>query len=234
MTPVALRFIGIGAAKCATTWTYHVLQAHPQVRFPAGKEVNFWSKPSNKGYDWYAESMADHDPSVVMGEISVMYMSLGLQHIADMRNRYPDVRLFLHVRHPVDRAWSRAKMIAREEHLDLDALSDAELLGLLMRGKNFANGDYAATLDRWLSVFPAEQLLISRFDEITARPHDAFTRLCHHIGIEATPDVLAATDRSPHRKRKERPLPEGLRTTLTRLYAEPMRRFRDEYGIDFT
>jgi hypothetical protein len=37
-------FLGIGAQKAATTWLYHQLGRHPQVRFPGGKELHFWDR----------------------------------------------------------------------------------------------------------------------------------------------------------------------------------------------
>src|SRR5262249_41035314 len=37
-------FLGIGAQKAATTWLYENLKRHPEIEFPAGKEVHFWDK----------------------------------------------------------------------------------------------------------------------------------------------------------------------------------------------
>lgn len=211
-----------------------MLRAHPLVRFPAGKEVNFWGSPLQRGFDWYSESMADDDPALAMGEISVGYVGLPLGRIRDLRTHYPDVRLFLHVRHPVERAWSLAKMRIREAGRDLDSLSTAELTDYLFRDRNIENGDYAAALDRWLSVFPAEQMLVSRFEDITGDPRSAFERLCAHIGVGAAPEVIDESLEPRRRKPPERPLPDGLRDMLAKLYDESLRRFRDVYGIDYT
>jgi len=234
MAAVALRFIGIGAPKCATTWTYHVLRSHPLIRFPAGKEVNFWGNPRHRGLDWYRTAMADDDPGLAMGEISVGYVMLPLARVRELRANYPEVRLFLHVRNPVDRAWSLAKMRIRDAGRDLDALTVADLSDHLFGERNIEHGDYAAILDRWLSVFPAEQMLVSRFEDITGDPSAAFERLCGHLQVGAAPEVIDESLEPRRKKRAERPLPDGLREMLNKLYAEPMRRFRDIYGIDYT
>lgn len=39
-----LDFLGIGAQKAGTTWLYEKLRLHPDIAFPAGKEVHFWDQ----------------------------------------------------------------------------------------------------------------------------------------------------------------------------------------------
>ena len=231
---MALRFVGIGAAKCATTWTYQVLGRHPLVSFPGGKEVNFWMHPARRGLEWYEATMAQHDSAAWMGEISVTYVHMNVPRIRALRDFAPEVPLFLHVRHPVDRAWSRARMHIGAAGLDVTSMSDAALMEFVFTPRNVAAGDYSAVLARWLSVFPAEQLLITRFDDIASRPLRAVERLCRHLGLDPAPllgppDVLRGSQTA-----EKAPIPAGFREMLTRLYAEPMRRFRDEYGIDYT
>lgn len=211
-----------------------MLQQHPQVRFPAGKEVNFWVNPAERGLDEYRITMAEDDPSLAMGEISVGYVHLSRRRIRAMRDFAPDVRLFINVRHPVDRAWSRARMRIREAGLDIDTMPDAALMEYVFGGSSIPSGDYASVLDRWLSVFPAEQLLITSFDDIAQRPEWVMQRLCAHLGLETIASAIPGAPRRTSAGAPARRLPDGLRTMLGTVYAEPMRRFRDEYSIDFT
>lgn len=233
-TAVVLRFMGIGAPKCATTWVYDVLRSHPTVSFPAKKEVNFWIGPQ-RDLAWYRSTMGEDDPTAFCGEISVSYVRLSVRRIREIHSHAPDVRLFLNVRHPVDRAWSRARMRARVNGIDLFTLTDGELFQLVFGDQNVESGDYSAALDRWLSVFPAEQLLVTQFDDVVARPQWVIDRLCRHLDLDP---ALLASRRAAASKSKppipERSLPAGLRTVLTQVYAEPMRRLRDQYGIDYT
>jgi hypothetical protein len=215
---------------------YHVLSRHPNVDFPAGKEVNFWLGPRDRGgLEWYARTMADDDPSVAAGEISVVYDRMSSMRIRNLRRHYPDVRLFLNVRHPVDRAWSRAKMRIRDEKRNLATMTDSEVMPYVFDRSNIEHGDYATNLDRWLEVFPREQLRVVLFDDIAADPSQAMEDLCGHIGVDFEPLRRSrALIRKRVRTAPERPLPDGIRTMLEHLYAEPMTRFRDRYGIDFT
>ena len=119
--------------------------------------------------------------------------------------------------------------------LDLFELSDGELVQLLFGDQNIESGDYATTLDRWLTVFPSEQLLVTQFDDVVARPQWVIDRLCRHLGLDpallASPRVTSSKAKPPT---PERSLPAGLRNVLTQVYVEPTRRFRDQYGIDYT
>ena len=228
--------MGIGAPKCATTWTYQVLGRHPLVSFPEGKEVNFWMHPSQRGLEWYDEAMARHDSTRWMGEISVAYVHMDVGQIEALRAHSPHVPLFLHVRHPVDRAWSLARMRIRLSGLDVIGMSEVALMEFVFTSANIEAGDYAQTLARWLSVFPAEQLLITKFDDIQSRPEWVIERLCGHLGLDSAP-LLSRSDAhflGSKPSTSTRPVPPGIGEMLSKLYAEPMRRFRDEYGIDYT
>ena len=235
---MVLKLVGIGAPKCATTWTYRVLDAHPGLHFPAKKEVNFWSNPSGRDLQWYSATMAEHDPDRWCGEISVSYVGLSRSRIQALHRYAPDVRLLLNVRHPVDRAWSHARMRLREQGLDPTRMSDGELFPFVFAGVNVERGDYASALDRWLSVFPADQLLVTRFDDVVRRPDWVIRQLCGHLGVD-TPATLLRRFGTPHSPKRSsvaatRPLPAGFREMLTRLYAVSTERLRDHYGIDYT
>lgn len=231
---MALRFIGIGAPKCATTWTYRVLKEHPSVHFEE-KELNFW-RPSRKGgksLEWYRRVMRDDDPHVVAGEISPGYVRLPVEVIRAIRSGFPDVRLFLNVREPVSRIWSRAAHAVQDEGGDITTLGIAELGPYLLAEANIAMGDYAEILDRWLSVFDPEQLLISQFEDITREPAVYVRALAAHIGIEAEPLVSCAAFHSREARRTTRAMPEVYRRLLRQQYHDSLVALRDRYGIDY-
>jgi len=43
-TDFRINFIGIGAAKSATTWVADCLRGHPDIYLPAEKELNYFNK----------------------------------------------------------------------------------------------------------------------------------------------------------------------------------------------
>lgn len=115
-------FIGIGAQKCATTWLYAQLARHPQVRFPAGKEIHFWNAHHDKGTDWWLSQFPDA-AGVKQGEITPAYGFLDRATIAEIRLTVPDARLFYAMRNPIERAWSAAKMAVLRAEMTPDEAS---------------------------------------------------------------------------------------------------------------
>lgn len=101
-----LNFLGIGAQKCGTTWLFELLSLHPQVRFPAGKEVHFWDGQRERGVDWYEGLFEGQPPSVAVGEITPAYAILAPPIIAEVARAFPALRLIYLIRNPIDRAWS--------------------------------------------------------------------------------------------------------------------------------
>ena len=57
-----LDFLGIGAQKAATTWLYANLDLHPQIAFPAGKEVHFWDRREGREPEEWLKLFAELPP----------------------------------------------------------------------------------------------------------------------------------------------------------------------------
>jgi hypothetical protein len=66
-----LSFLGIGAQKSGTTWLFEMLRQHPEVAFPAGKEVHFWDQRNDRSVDWYLGLFPDNGKK--NGEITPAY-----------------------------------------------------------------------------------------------------------------------------------------------------------------
>lgn len=114
-------FIGVGAAKCATTWVYRCLLEHPQICGPYIKEINFFltkkhplyssEEFKNKemlfpnGLDSYLDFFPHCPKDSIKGEISVSYMT-DPQAARLIKQSFPDVKILVFLRNPVKRAFS--------------------------------------------------------------------------------------------------------------------------------
>ena len=99
-------FIGVGVGKCATTWIFEMLSAHPEVGCSSIKELNFFSTEYpyyDLGIKWYETNF--DAKYISRGEFSVTYSNdmLALERIAE---HYPNVKLIFAVRNPLERALS--------------------------------------------------------------------------------------------------------------------------------
>jgi hypothetical protein len=143
-----------------------------------------------------------HGSHVITGEGSVGYMP---QPIAADRIRsvLPWVRLIALLRNPVDRAYSHYHLEVRKgrESLSFEDAIDAEperLRGerekiLRTRGEYnsvfwercsyLARGIYVDQLERWLSVFSKERILLVRSEDLYREPSAVFRETLRFLGV---------------------------------------------------
>jgi hypothetical protein len=183
-------FLGIGVQKGGTTWLYHQLARHPQIAFPRGKEVHYWDTPNDRDADEWIRLLqpptrrSRSGRPIKTGEITPAYAMLPPGKIAAIRRACPDIRLFISLRNPVERAWSAALMgLARAQMSEHEA-SDQWFLDHFHSAGSRSRGDYAGCLERWWSAFPREQLLVLFQDDIAARPADVLASLADHLVID--------------------------------------------------
>jgi hypothetical protein len=235
-------FLGIGAQKCGTTWIYRQLSRHPQVAFPLGKENDYWVLEPQPDADRWVLSLqptsrtAPDGRRVVTGGITTAYALLPTDSIAKIRARCPQMRLFMCLRNPVERAWSAALMALARSRMTIDEASDHWFLDHFRSHGSRSHGDYAECLDRWWSVFPKDQLLILFNEDIANAPANVMHRLAMHLGIDAA-DFAAMPDGAWHETVRPMLLP-GLPATdapplrpslvmpLIEMYSEPIDRLQ--------
>lgn len=236
-------FMCIGAQKAGTTWLFAMLRKHPDVYLPAKKEIHFWDMHYAKGIEWYR---AHFRSQKICGDITPAYALLNIARIAEIASLMPALRLIYILRNPIERAWSAALM-------NLRALAQAVEFegqpGILyeevkesffirqfnMRG-NVIRGDYVGTIRRWLSVFPREQLLILRFEEIARSPKEFLRQVCEHVGIRA--DVFLAMPEDELATKvfasSGQPIPASLHAYLALRYESAVRELEDLLGWDLS
>ena len=206
----APHFFVVGAAKAGTTAVYHWLQAHPDVFLPAVKEPGYFAysgrpaAPKEGPYDpeyvrqitvdnqSYA-ALYDAAGSRLTGDISPVYLldENAAARIAAVR---PDARIVVLLRNPVDRAFSQFLHHVRDSLETCLTLEDAleKENGRLRDGWSWGHGyathgHYAAQVDRYLAVFPREQILFLEYRDLQVAPGACWQRVCAHLGLEHQP-----------------------------------------------
>lgn len=177
-----LAFLGIGAQKAGTTWLYEQLRQHPQITFPLGKEAHFWNRPHD------AKVIADYLAHFthfegVAGEITPAYGMLPTEIINEIYQYTPLARLVYLIRNPLERAWSSALMALGRAEMTLEEASDAWFSDHFHSAGSLRRGDYQSCLQNWRMVFPAEQLLVLRFEDISREPETLLNRCFQHLGV---------------------------------------------------
>lgn len=204
-------FIVIGAVKAATTWIQKQLQGHPDLFMP-DVEPHYFSSDYERGPGYYDDLFSTAPAGSILGEKSADYLAhpLAAERIA---RTYPDVKLLVQLRNPVDRAYSDYKMLYRrgtvrgmpEQYLTSPECSQPRFL---------RDGLYAEHLSRWFDLFPRENILAFFYEDVRDRPEETLRRVCRHIGVE--PKGIATGERRENDS-SERFLPLPLRKALAPL-----------------
>jgi hypothetical protein len=104
-------FLIIGAQKAGTSSLFRYLSQHPDIRLPKRKELHFFDLQYSNGIDWY-ERLFPRKKIIkrqITGEASPFYLFHPLVP-ERVFNHYPNIRLIVLLRNPVDRAYSHFHM----------------------------------------------------------------------------------------------------------------------------
>ena len=241
-------FLILGAQKAGTTALYAYLRRHPEITGPSWKEVSYFDRHYARGESWYRGNFPNllRSRGELVGEASPSYVfhPLGPERVKAL---VPEARLIVLVRDPVDRALSHYnhELALGRESLSFEDALDAEegrLEGEVERlradPRYFSRawwshtyksrGRYAEQLERWLAVFPREQLLIVPSEELLAEPGRVHAEVLEFLG--APPYRLDAYPRVFERK-YESMRPET-RAELADSFADHNRRLYELVGRD--
>ncbi len=158
--PSDITFLMIGCQRSGTTWTDAALREHPEVYLPATKQSYFFDRNYHEGHEWYLSRFEEvDDRHKAVGEVATGYSTL--EAIPRMAHDLPHVKLFMTMRHPIDRAHSyyisrRATHGWRSMEQALDERPD-----LLTRG------EYIDQVEALLKHYPPERLLLLFYDDFS-------------------------------------------------------------------
>src|SRR5262245_31904466 len=240
-------FLVLGAQKAGTTALYAYLRWHPGITGPSWKEVSFFDRHWWRGERWYRGQFPLRSRERIVGEASPSYL---FHPLAPERARavVPDARLLAVLRDPVDRAYSQYQhevALGREPLSFEDALEaeaertrgEVERLvadprawsGAWWDHTYAARGLYAEQLDRWLAMFPREQLLVVATDELGEKPAETYAAVLAFLGVPPhdLDDYPRVFDR------EYAPMRPETRSALAERFAEPNRRLEQLLGRDF-
>lgn len=178
-------FVIFGAQRSGTTYLYDLLVRHPSVAAASHKEVHFFDLHYRRGERWYRGNFPDaqeaDDGALVSGEATPTYIALE-SATTRIRDLMPEVKLIALLREPVARAVSHYHHFRRLGN-ELRSFEDAIaweyeylvsgnpplLLDSAERGTDplyLSLSAYAPQLERWLRIFPREQIFIAPAEEL--------------------------------------------------------------------
>lgn len=180
-------FAIIGTLRSGTTSLYQYLCQHPQILPAIKKEVDFFSWHFSKGIDWYLSHFYKLPDNCLTGEASPSYFSYELAP-ERMFSALPKIKLILLLRNPVDRAISHYHHAVsfNWEHRSISEILTAEKKQIkenlvipidAVPLSYLIPGIYLKYVQKWLSFFPKEQLLILSSEELFSQPEKTMQQI---------------------------------------------------------
>ena len=174
-------FLVIGAMKAGTSALWRYLSEHPQVFMPKPKEVQFFSRNWDEGWDWYEQKFAPAGDAVAVGEASPSYAEFF--HFPDVpkriASRLPQVRLIYLVRHPIER-------VASQYLHNLSHGFEQRPIGeaVFANPSYIAIGRYATVIEGFLEHFPRDQLLVLQSEQLRDDRRPTLRRVFEFLGVD--------------------------------------------------
>ncbi|WP_273243081.1 sulfotransferase family protein [Hyphomonas atlantica corrig.] len=235
-----------GVQKCGTTTLNSYLSDHPEMCRTDALEAHYFD---NEALDW---DSVDHStyhamfPSSAQRktayEVTPIYFfwEPGLKRL---RAYNPDARIVLIFRDPVERAWSQWRMEIERGTEDLsfsdairsgrDRLKGAPETSDIWRTASYVErGFYGKQLERALTLFPREQVLLLKTDELALDHMRVLNRITDFFGTSRLPFMSERQARIGSSAFGEIPVEDA--SYLRSLFAEDLDKFSKLSGLDIS
>jgi len=237
-------FLIVGETKCGTTSMYDNLVKHPQIlpslgngvqteadsEVPLGvKEIRFFDKHYNRGWDWYQSCFPKCPDGYITGEATPMYLyrTQALIHIAET---IPDCKIIVMLRNPTDRLYSHFNHISANEVDWTDRYHSVMDLFMGAHPKDYHlidRGFYIRQLTALWALFNKNNIHIIISEEMFENPEEEWANLLEFLNLDYCDIEFAHS-----RKKKHDLTKNAYRRDIDRMYAPFNRALEDTLKIN--
>lgn len=168
----------IGPDKAGSTWLDRVARLHPKISMPESKELFYFDRYYERGWEWYLSRFPEADEEVIKFEISHDYLfsPLAANRIA---KDIPEARLIVCARHPVDRALSSYMYMRRQGRIEDMPFSEA----LRRIPELIDHGAYGKHLNAYAERHDLRRIALLDFDVLRHSPRVFANSFFEALGI---------------------------------------------------
>jgi len=189
----------------------------------------FFGKRTN---DWYVNIFRPK-PGQIAGEATPAYATLKLEKIKEIHDINPHVKIIYQLRDPIERTWSHVtKDLAKRKNRMLSEVSDEEIVAMFESSDVVIRSNYVQSLERWESVFPPEQFLITFFEEVIKRPKQSLLGFHQFLSVDSSEEYISPEIRekvNPAGKFKS-PIPPRFQVFLAEQCIDQIRKLNNRFG----
>jgi len=181
-------FVIIGAAKSGTSTLFSYLEQHPGIFGSDPKEPCYFDTDVSwqRGERWYASLFEGARPDQLCGEASTNYTRWPqVDGVPErMQAVIPDAKLIYLMRDPVKRSYSHfVHRWSREVH-EREPFTESFSEFVARDPMCLDSSDYATQVDRFLTCYPREQLLLLTLEELVSDPRRTLGRVFGFLAVE--------------------------------------------------
>lgn len=190
-------FFIVGAPKCGTTAWYNYLGTHPDIGFSEKKEPHYFNTDM-EGFRWFRDekaylSLFNNCEKKIVGEASVQY--LASKTAAENIYRFnPAAKILIFVRDYFSYLQSYHNQLLLNLDEDIEDFREAWEIGgdrtkpKKCRHKGLLDykgmGAFSEQVERYLDQFPAEQIMIIRYEQWTVDPRITYLKILTFLGLD--------------------------------------------------
>lgn len=174
-----IHFIGIGAQRSGTSWTYACLYEHPEICIPI-KEIHFFSRPRyENGTVWYEEHFTKCGAGKQCGEFSTSYLYSDVT-AERIHEHYPDVKMIAILRNPITRALSQYGNAIKGGEIP-ESMPFTEYY--TTEKSVIEQGLYAQQLEPYYKYFDPSQILVLIYEDSKKDPEAFIKKIYAFLGV---------------------------------------------------
>ena len=173
---MTLNFVCLGGNKCGTTWFYEMLNQHPEINSSKVKEPHYYTTNSDKPLEWYVGGW-DLDSDGLTGDFSTTYL-YSTEGQINMKKEHNDLKAFIVLRNPVDRAVSHCRHLLRSApNIEIKKFIKEE-------SEIIENSLYFPRLQKAFEIFGKENVKVLMYDEIKYDPKSFLRKAFNFLEID--------------------------------------------------
>lgn len=190
----------VGAPKCGTTAWYEYLRSHPSIYFPQIKEPHYFAFDfpllrESASLPEYLSLFDQEKSATVRGDASVFYLysNCAAEEIAKF-NPNAKILVFLRDQEHFVASFHQQILFTFDEEMedfeqawDLSGRRPPETVPQTCRDLKILDykqlGHIRDQLERYLAVFPAEQIGVVRFDDWVRDPRQMYLKILTFLGV---------------------------------------------------
>lgn len=166
------------------TLKYTVYESYKERNFKKFKWIMFYFFfPRNF---FFYKALFSNKKGKITGEATPDYCMISKPLILKIRKTFPNTKIILLLRNPIEREWSQFKMVQKRKYnfTELEQISYSEMLSSVKSNNKLSN--YVEILDNWNEVIPENDFFIGFYDEIKYKPENFALKICQFLNIDST------------------------------------------------